>query len=289
VGVLLANVFSQEEFRRQLSALGYREGTNVQIDWRIAEGYERVQSLAEELARTKPDLIVSGGDAATRAAIQATKSIPVVFGSGDPIVGGYAKSFSHPGTNATGVYVPNSEIEAKRVELLLELSPRPRRIAYLRNPANPLSVRTTQFVEESARRQRIHVAIIDVQRTAELASVLKTLSRKNTDAVLVTTDTLLSSKSAQIVQALRAARIPAMYPWREYVDAGGLMYYGVSRAELWRQISSYVDRILKGAQPSDLPIEEISKFEFVVNLREANLLQIRLPESLLARADETIR
>jgi len=287
--VLLANVLSQQEFRRQLNAIGYREGENVQIDWKIAEGYESLRSLAEELVRANVDILVSGGDAASRSAMQATKSIPLVFASGDPIVQGYAKSLSHPGTNVTGVYVPVQELEAKRLELLVEMSPRPRRIAYVRNPTNPLSMRTTRFVEEAATRHRINLTMIDVQRAAELGSVSKNLSHKNTDAVLVSSDTLLSSQAAHIVKAVRAAGIPAIYPWRSYVDAGGLMYYGVSRAEIWRQVASYVDRILKGARPNDLPIEELSKFEFVLNLREASLLRIQLPESLRARADETIR
>ena len=290
IGVLLANVSSQVELRHQLSALGYTEGANVQIDWKIAgEGYERLQSLADELVRGKVDIIISGGDAATRAAMQATKSIPLVFASGDPIIAGYAKSLSHPGTNATGVYVPSPELEAKRLELLLELSPRPRRIAYLRNPDNPLSPRMTQFVEKAATKYHVDVGVLDVRRGSEIGPVLKTVSRKATDAVLVAPDTLLSSQSAEIVKALRNARIPVMYPWRAYVDAGGLMYYGISREEIWRQAASYVDRILKGARPGDLPIEELSKFEFIVNLREAISLQIQLPQSLLARADETIR
>jgi putative ABC transport system substrate-binding protein len=147
----------------------------------------------------------------------------------------------------------------------------------------------TQLVEEAASKHRITLALLDVRRAAELGPALKTLSRKTTDAVLVTPDTLLSAQSGQIVRALRLARIPAIYPWRTYIEAGGLLYYGVSRSEIWTRVASYVDRILKGALPKELPIEEVSKFELVINLREAKALQIQLPESLLTRADETIR
>ena len=178
VGVLLVSQRSQAEVRAALNALGYIEGTSIQVDWKITpEGYEGLRSLAAELVRAKVDILIAGGDAATRAAMQVTSSIPLVFASGDPIVAGHAKTLSHPGTNATGVYVPQPELEAKRIELLMELSPRPRRITYVRNPDNPLSGPLTEFAKRAAITHRVQLAVLDVRQRSDIALVLKRVSR----------------------------------------------------------------------------------------------------------------
>jgi len=290
VGVLLATDRSQAGLRQALNDLGYVEGKNIVVDWRIAsQGYERLQALAADLVQSKPDVILAGGDGASRAAMQATKSIPLVFTSGDPIVAGYAKSLSHPGRNATGVYVPSPQLTAKRLELLMELVPRARRIVYLGNPSNPLAELELEQVERAAKALNVQLVRLDIRKRDEINNALKRVSRKTADAGLVSTDVVLASASEEIVRAFRAARLPAVYPWRPYVEQGGLMYYGVPLQEIYRSAALYADRILKGAKPNDLPVEELSKFELVLNMREAERLGIQVPQSLRARVTEAIR
>jgi putative ABC transport system substrate-binding protein len=266
------------------------EGKNISIEWRIApEGYERLTALASELVDAKVDLILTGGDGASKAAMNTTKSVPLVFTSGDPIIGGYAKTLSHPGANATGVYVASPELEAKRLEFLLEMVPRARRVAYLRNPDNPLAERQIEYAREAAKKYGVQLVLFDVTTPAQTDSALQRISRKAADAAMVSTDVVLVAKSREIASALRKAQLPVVYPWRLYVDQGGLLYYGVDVRDVWRRAVSYIDRLLKGAKPSDLAIEQVSTFQLVINVAAAKELGIDVPQSLLARADEIVR
>jgi putative tryptophan/tyrosine transport system substrate-binding protein len=292
IGVLLpyASESIQGGLRQGLRELGYIEGRNLIIDWKTAGAdYQKLQALADELVRTKADVIVTGGDAASRVVLQMKTSIPVVFISSDPIFAGYAKSLSHPGTNATGMYMPSLELEAKRLELLIEAVPRARRIAYLRNSANPLAPRLDAEMERAAKRLGVELVPVDARAAQDVDSAVARLSKRSADAVIVSTDMILATRNEQIVGALRKAHLPAIYPWRPYLDSGGLMYYGMNHVEAWRRAAAYVDRILKGSKPNDLPVEEISRFELVINLREAGALGIELPQALLMRAEEIVR
>jgi putative ABC transport system substrate-binding protein len=292
IGVLLpyASESIQGGLRQGLRELRYIEGQNLTIVWKTAGAdYQQLQALADDLARSKVDIIVTGGDAASRAVVQLKTSIPVVFVSSDPIFAGYAKSLSHPGTNATGIYMPSLELEAKRLELLIEVAPRARRVAYLRNPANPLAPRLTGQVEQAAKKLGVQLSLVDARVAAEVDASLAGLSKRSADAVLVSTDMILFTKGKEIVQTVAKARLPAVYPWRPYVDYGGLLSYGMDYVEAWRHAASYVDRILKGTKPTDLPIEEVSRFAMAVNLREAQALGIEIPQGVLLRAEEIIR
>jgi len=292
IGVLLpyASESIQGGLRQGLHDLGYTEGQNLIVDWKTGGADDpKLQALADELVRSKASVIVTGGDAASRAVVQMKTTIPVVFVSSDPIFAGYAKTLSHPSTNATGMYMPSLELEAKRLELLMEVVPRARRVAYLRNPANPLAPRLNSETEQAARKLGVELVPVDARVAQEVDVALARLSRKSADAVLVSTDMILATRSEQIAQALHKARLPAMYPWRPYLDSGGLMYYGMNHVDAWRRAAAYVDRVLKGAKPADLPIEEISGFELVINLREAGALGIDIPQGLLMRAEEVIR
>lgn len=287
VGVLLVNEPSRQLVKEALHELGYVEGQNVHLEWRVApQGYEQLRRLANELLDSNVDLILTGGDAATQAALQVTTSIPVVFTSGDPLVGGYVKSLSHPGSNATGIYVASAELEAKRLELLLEMVPKARRIAYLRNPSHPRAVDQIAYAQEAARKHSVQLIVFDVQTREQVDAALQRISRRIADGAVVSTDVLLAGRSKEIAGALRKAQLPTAYPWRVYIDHGGLMYYGVDVRQMWRRAISYVDRLLKGAKPTDLPVEQVSAFQLVISRSGARELGIEVPQSLIARADE---
>jgi putative ABC transport system substrate-binding protein len=292
IGVLLpyANESIQGGLRQGLRDLGYVEGKNLVVDWKTAGAdYQQLQALADGLIQSNPDVIVTGGDAASGAVVGLKTSIPVVFVSSDPVFAGYAKSLSHPGTNATGIYMPVLELEAKRLELLIELAPRARRVAYLRNPSNPLALRLTDQVEQAAKKLGVQLSLIDARVAPEVDAAIARVSKRSADAVLVSTDMILFTRGKQIVQSVHNARLPVVYQWRPYVDYGGLMSYGMNHVEVWHRAATYVDLILKGTKPTDLPIEEVSKFAMAINLREAQALRIDIPHHLLMRAEEVIR
>jgi putative ABC transport system substrate-binding protein len=287
VGVLLVNESSRNIVKEVLHELGYVEGKNIHLEWRVAPGgYAQLHDLANELMKSTVDIVLTGGDAATQAALQATESTPIVFTSGDPIIGGYVRSLSHPGSNATGIYVASAELEAKRLELLLEMVPKARRIAYLRNPAHPHAEHQVEYARAAARKHGVQLTVFDVQTADQVDAALRRISRKVADGAMVSTDVVLAGKSKEIANALRNARLPTAYPWRTYVDHGGLMYYGVDVHNMWRRVFSYVDRLLKGAKPTDLPVEQVSSFELVISRGSARALGLDVPQSIIARANE---
>jgi putative tryptophan/tyrosine transport system substrate-binding protein len=277
------------ELVEALRPLGYVEGQTIAFEVRAAgNNLDRLPDLAAELVRAKVDIIVAVSPPAIRAAKQATSTIPIVMGfwGGEGLIEtGVVASFARPGGNITGVYMLSAELDAKRFELLVEALPNARKVAVL-NRGN--SMPFTQ-VREAARTAGIQLHITEPPGREGYDLVFDTMARAHVDAVLVLSFPRFYVEHQQIIEAAGKRRIPAMYEWGEIARSGGLMAYGPVIAELTRGVAIYVDRILKGAKPGDLPIEQPTKFEFVVNLKTAKALGVTIPESILVRADETIR
>ncbi len=281
-----------EAFRQGLRGLGYVEGQNVAIEDRWAEGkFDRLPDLASELVRLNMDVIVAGAAPATRAAKRATSQIPIVMvGVGpDPVEAGIVASLARPGGNITGLTTMLAESSAKRLELLREAAPKVTRVAVLWNSANPAKARDSRETQVAARALGLTVRSVEVQGPEQFERAHAAMTTERPGALLVLTDPLTFLYRKRIVEFAAATRIPAMYDLREYVGAGGLMSYGVDQIDLFRRAATYVDKILRGAKPADLPVEQPTKFELVINLKTAKALGLAIPQSLLIRADEIIQ
>ena len=282
-----------EAFRQGLRERGYMEGQNLIIEDRYAEGsQERLRDLAAELVRLPVDVMVAEGAAATRAAQHATRTIPIVMAAtSDPVGEGFIASLAQPGGNITGLSSLGAELPGKRLELLKETLPQSRRIAVLANPAFPAHASRMHNLTVAAGALGLHLQVVEVRRADELDNAFAAITRAGADAVLVEHDAvLLNGQRGRIVADLAAQhRLPMMYAWREWVVAGCLMSYGPSLSATTRRAADYVDKILKGAKPADLPVEQVTKFELVINLKTAKTLGITMPPSLLVLADEVIQ
>ena len=281
-----------EAFRQQLRDLGYIEGQHIAIEYRWAEGRdERLPDLAAELVRLDPAVIVTTGTPGTLAAMQATKTIPIVMASSaDPVRSRIVASLARPGGNVTGFTILGPELEGKRMELLKQAVPRLSRVAVLWNPANPGIAFYLEAIETAGRALHVTVGpVVEVRRAEELESAFSTVAKARPDALAVLADRSLLAHRRRIVEFATARRLPAMYPYGEYVDAGGLMSYAPSNTELFRGAATYVDKILKGANPGTLPVQEPTKFELVINLKTAKSLGLTIPQSLQLRADRVIQ
>lgn len=280
----------REGFRQGLRELGYVEGRNILIDWRSGETAEELRALAEALVKGKVDVIVTTGTPATKAAMQGTATIPVVFaGVGDPVANGFAASLAKPGGNGTGVSVVSTELYPKRLEFLHRLAPKARRITYLLNSSHPLTARYVEEMEMAARALGIRLQTLDARNAHELDAVLQTLDKNPPEAILVGGDLLFFVHMRKLATAVRNARVPAIFPYEDYHEHGALMSYGPSLREAGRLAAVYVDKILKGANPSELPIQQISRYELIIDMRLARELGIDVPRELLVRADRVIR
>jgi putative ABC transport system substrate-binding protein len=279
-------------FRQGLNETGYVEGQNVTIEYRWAEGrYERYPELVADLLRRRVNLIVTGASApAALTAKAATSTIPIVFGVGeDPVKLGLVASLARPDGNLTGVNFFTAEVAAKRLGLLRELVPGARRVAVLVNPANVTSAESTaRDVQAAAPTLGLQIQILNADTIREIDAAYASLVQERADALVVAGDGFFNSRRVQL--ALLAVRhtVPATYSVRDYPEAGGLISYGTSFADTFRQMAVYCGRILKGARPSDLPVLQSTKFELVINTQAARLLGIDVPPTLLARADEVI-
>jgi putative tryptophan/tyrosine transport system substrate-binding protein len=290
VGVLVTSPGPFESVRDALKELGYAEGKTILFETRDGGGQpENLSRMARELVQKRVDLIIAIGNAAAEAAMKATSEIPIVFQQGDPVGAGLAKSLGRPGGNATGVYVPTPELEAKRLELLKQILPHAQRIGYLRNTSNPLAERSLKEVERAAQANRLQVVRIDLEGAAELERVLNGISRHKLDAILVSSDPVLSTNAEPICTAARRAHLPLSAPWEHFHRYGALISYGPSRSAIARATGSYVDRVLKGAHPHQLPVEELSTYELRIDMREAVALNIQIPQAVLMRADQVMR
>jgi putative ABC transport system substrate-binding protein len=280
----------REGFRQGLHELGYVEGKNIVIDWRRADTSQASQSLADQLVKTKVNVIVASGTPAAAAAMRATATIPVVFANiGDPVASGFAASLARPGRNGTGVSIDSTELYPKRVEFLHQLAPKARRITYLVNSSSPIAARMLEVTEIAARTLGVRLQTLDARNGRELDALLQTLEKNPPEAVLVGGDLLYLANKGKVAAVVRKARIPAIFPYDDFHENGALMSYGPSMREAGRLAAIYVDKILKGASPSELPIQQISRFELIVDLGLARELGIDVPRELFVRADRVIR
>jgi len=291
IGLLAPDATSWEPLRLGLRDLGYVEGKSIAFEERSSEARnERLADLASELVRLKVNIIVTRGTPETLAAKQATTTIPIVIaGAGDPVRSGLVSSLAHPGGNVTGLTVLGPGLAAKRLDLLKEAVPNMSRVAFLWNPANPDQKSSFNEVQAGARALGVTLQSVEARSREELEQALAMLKQSRPSALLMTADGVHQRYIGRIVAFTSEARLPAMYQLKEAVDRGGLMSYGASLPNLGRLTASYVDKILKGAKPSDLPVEQPTKFELVINLKTAKTLGLTIPQSLLVRADEIIQ
>jgi ABC-type uncharacterized transport system substrate-binding protein len=282
-------------FVQDLRKFGYVEGQNLVIERRSAEGrYERLPDLAAELVRLKVDVIVVPTSTGTRAVKQATTTIPIVMApGGDPLGHGLVTNLARPGGNLTGLsFVVDYSIEGKRLELLKEILPRMARVGYIvQTPTTPGRTIATEYKDSIAAAQALRVALVlaTVDQPDQFPDAFTTLARAQVDALLIDDNALTYGNGRLIVEFAAKHRLPAMYAFRETVEAGGLMAYGASVTDVIRRAAGYVDKILKGANPGDLPIEQPTKFEFIINLKAAKQIGLTIPPAVLARADEVIQ
>jgi putative ABC transport system substrate-binding protein len=286
------NVPNLDAFRQGLRELGYTEGQNLVIEYRSADGHpERFPDLATELVRLQVDLILTRGTPAALAAKHATQgTMPVVItGAGDPVGSGLVASLARPGGNVTGLSALTTELYAKRVELLTEFVPKLARLAGLFNMGNPVLPSQWTEVERAARPLGIQPQLLDVRTPEEIGRAFDAAIRGRADALIVAIEALTQANRGPIVDLAAQHRLPTIYAGREFVDAGGLISYGVSYPDMYYRAASFVNKIFKGAKPADLPVEQPMRFELVINLKTARTLELPIPPLLLFRADEVIQ
>ena len=276
--------------RQGLRDLGYVEGQNIILEPRFAEGHnERLPKLAADLVQIKVDVIVTAATPASRAAKAATSTIPIVFVAvGDPVKAGLVATLARPGGNVTGLSLLTSDLSGKRLSLLMETVPKISRVGILMNPDNPISAIFLEETKLAARQLGAELQPLDARSPKEIEQAFAGAAGQRVDAIIVFDDPVLWSYRAQIVALTAARKIPAVYGYRDFVDGGGLMSYGPDRPDQYRRTAIYVDKILKGAKPSDLPIEQPTKFELIVNRKTAKSLGIELPASIIVGANEVI-
>jgi putative tryptophan/tyrosine transport system substrate-binding protein len=282
---------SLDAFRRAMAGLGYQEGTNLDIVYRSSGGdLKRLPELAAGLVRAKPDVIVGAANLSIAAAKRATTSIPIVMtGVSDPLGLGFVASLARPGGNITGVANMNGDLNGKRLQLLKELVPGLRRVAVTRNPDIPATLLQWREAESAARTAGVQAFAIDIRSSNQIDGALKTVAHQHADAVIVLPDTVTLSNAPHVVRRMAELRLPAIYQTDPFIAAGGLMAYGATRIADWSRAATYVARILKGANPADLPVERPTTFELTVNLKTARSLGITVPQSILLSATQVIR
>jgi ABC-type uncharacterized transport system substrate-binding protein len=282
-----------DDFRQGLSDLGYRKGKNIVLEYRYAEGkVDQFPNLAVELVRMKVDVIVAGSDAGAQAAKNATETIPIVMvGVGtDPVEMGLVESLARPGGNVTGLTDFGAELGGKRLELLKEALPKVARVAFLYDPANRgNAIQAKEIVPVAARSLGLTIQPWEVRATDDFERVFAGLSKERPDALFLPGGPLMNANHKRVADFALKNRIPSLFPRREVVDGGGLMSYDVDRPTMYRRAAIYVDKILKGAKPADLPVEQPTKFELVINLKTAKQIGLTIPPNVLARADKVIK
>jgi putative tryptophan/tyrosine transport system substrate-binding protein len=280
-----------EAFRQGLRELGYIEGKNIVIEWRYTEGkLDRVPALAAELVRLKVDIIVSSGPTVTNLLKEATTTIPIVMGyHTDPVGTGLVASLARPGGNITGLSVLSPELGGKRLEILKEVVPKLSRVAVLGSSTLPGNAETLNETELVAGALGVKLQFVDVLSPTDIEAAFSQTVKGRADAVLAQGSGVLNAHRKQVADLAVKSRLPAMYYAAEFVEAGGLMFYGVDFPDLHRRAATYVDKILKGAKPADLPVEQPMKFEFIINLKAAKQIGLTIPPNVLARADKVIK
>src|SRR5882724_4905663 len=282
---LSVNAARVEAFRQSLRKLGYVEGKNIFIEWRSADGkLDRLPALAAELVHLKVDIIVTGGRSATRAAKEATSTIPIVMTQdSDPVANGFVASLARPGGNITGLSTLAPELSGKQLELMKETIPKLSRVAVFGSSTSPGNAQSLREVELAARAFKVQLQYLDVLDPKDIETAFRAASNGRADGVLVLNSPVFASRQTQVVDLAVKGRLPAIY-WRsDFVEAGGLMSYGASQNHLDRRAAAYVDKILKGTKPADLPVEQPTKFELVINLKTAKQIGVTIPQKVLAR------
>ncbi len=281
-----------DAFRQGLRELGYVEGKNIVIEWQTAEEkLDRLPALAAELVRLKVDIIVTAGSSPTRAAKEATTTIPIVMAQDpDPVGSGFVASLAQPGGNITGLSTLAPELNGKRLEILKEVVPKLSRVAVFGTTTQPGNAQSLKEVELVAKAFGVKLQYIDVLSSKEIATAFRAATKGRADAVLILLPArVFASQRTQIVELAVKSRLPVMYDRSEFVEHGGLMTYGVNFTDIDRRAATYVDKILKGRKPADLPVEQPMKFEFIVNLKAAKQIGLTIPPNVLVRADRVIR
>ena len=288
---LSANAVRIEAFRQGLRELGYVEGKNIVIEWRFAEGkLDRLPALAAELVRLKVDVIVTSASTQTPVAKAATSTIPIVMAQdSDPVGSGFVASLARPGGNITGLSTLSPELSGKRLELLKEIVPRLSRVAVLGSSNNPGNTQSLKEVELAAAAFGVQLQYLDVLAPKDIETAFRAATKGRADSVLALGGPVLFSQRKQLIALAVKNRLPVIYARPEFVEDGGLMTYGPSLYDLHRRAATYVDKILKGAKPADLPVEQPTKFELVINLKAAKQIGLTIPPNVLARADKVIR
>ncbi len=288
---LSANLARIEAFRQGLRELEYVEGKNIVIEWRFAEGKaDRLPALAAELVRLKVDIIITAGPQVTRPAKEATSTIPIVMAQDtDPVGNGFVASLARPGGNITGLATLSPELSGKQLELLKEAVPSLSRVAVLGNSTRPGNTQALKEIELAAGAFGVKVQYLDVLSPKDIETAFRAAGKGRADAVLILGNPVATSQRKQITDLAAKNRLPAIYDRPEFVEDGGLMTYGVSQNDLFRRAATYVDKILKGTKPNDLPVEQAKKLDFIINLKAAKQIGLTIPPNVLARADKVIR
>jgi putative ABC transport system substrate-binding protein len=291
IGYLFTGLLVPKEFLQALRELGYVEGKNVALELHAAEGREeRLPALAAELVNLNVDVIVAPGTAAAQAASQATKTIPIVYtGGADPVALGLVASLARPGGNVTGVTSLSRELTGKRLELLNETFPNASSVAVLTRRASPVTTELLKDTEAAAKTFRLRLQIVEVRGSNDFDKAFSAIIKERAGSLIELPSPLFHSNRKRIVEFAAKSRLPSIFHSRDFVDAGGLMCYGEHNADLLRRVAYYVDRILKGAKPADLPVEQPTKFELIINLKAAKQIGVTIPPNVLARADRVIR
>ncbi len=279
-----------EGFRQGLGELGWVEGQNIVIDYRFADGHDRLPALAAELVRLKVDIIVALATPATAVAKNATGTIPIVMiGAGDPVGSGFIASLARPGGNVTGLTYSGAgmAIFGKQLELLMEAVPKVSRVAILSNPTNPNHPAWMKEIKDAGRSLGVQLQLLEVRDPAEFDGAFAAIAKERAAALLVVADSMFIVHRTRLANLAAKSRLPSL-GYRELVKAGGLMSYGPSLPDLGRRAATYVDKILKGAKPADLPVEQPTRLDLVINLKTARALGLRIPQRLLVRADQVI-
>src|SRR5438309_9975023 len=280
-----------EAFRQGLRELGYIEGKNIVVEYRYAEEkLDRLPALAAELVRLKVDVIVTGGSGNTRAAKEATNAIPIVMAQdSDPVGNGFVASLARPGGNITGLAALAPEMSGKQVQILKEILPKLSRVAVIGNSINPGDAQALRETVLAVGAYEVYLRYLDVQDSKDIEPVFRAAAKGRAEALLVLGNPILNLHRQQVIELAAKHRLPTTYARPEYMEAGGLMTYGTNYPELFRRAATYVDKILKGAKPADLPVEQPKKFEFIINLKAAKQIGLTIPPNVLARADKVIR
>jgi putative ABC transport system substrate-binding protein len=278
-------------FRQGLRELGYAEGQSIVVEYRHAHGaLDRVSNFAAELVGLKVEVLVVGGTKSAQLAKAQTTTVPIVFAtSGDPVSSGLATSLAHPGGNATGMSIVSPDLNGKHLELLKAAVPKISRVSVLYNPTNPAAANALDATREAARTLALELQLLEVRQPNELPGAFAAMTGWRAAGLLVLADPVLGNEIDQVAKLAAKSRLPAIYVRREFAETGGLLAYGPSFSDNYRRAATYVDKILKGAKPADLPIEQPTKFELIINLKTAKALGVRIPQSLLSRADAVIQ